>query len=813
MPILATSQITLLRIEEQDNGITVQSTPPVSPTLDQMWLDTSKTPHIMNRWDGSAWQEVGAPLDVDMSNYYTKDYINTQFSLTGSEIALKADKTTVDSFGNRLLDAETSLTVQGGQISSLATQITDTSGKLDSLAIGGRNYMLKTKQTTKMESPTPVNVWMQGVTMSPDFIRDCLGKEMVFSLYVRWENAVRDGSTQPWVGIQISYETTETPNGFTAFSSTGALITSGSSREWQRYSAVYKIPANVTKIKSCMASIQRVGGLVEIRHPMVELGNILTDYRPAPEDIESRMTVAESSITQHADKLALTVSKSEFSAEKIHKGTSPPSSPVSNQLWLDTGLAPNMMKRWNGSAWEAAGAERVRTSGIYIAPNDVTIRTTNFLLQLLDPYNPENVKMELDANGYCGFMELNAQQINSPSVVSAYTGSPTLFVDPTFSNQGYVYRSIGEALKEVNGKHLTYDVTIVFANAISTIVFEPEGIILEGITGSAKLAITGYSKNKTIMGYMEVRSCSCPVLIQSLILCEGRSTTNNEVLLDIVNSKNVQINECTFNGNHRTGIGIASHASDIHIDRSYFYNVQTGFYQEFGLSHLEICHGNCSVNAVFCMGGFCICSETVPAGTRYSYRNGQIFAAGVVTSAGTAPFPYTVESRKTIACSNTATHMRGWRSDTKDILQGAYSEDGYSESVPWNLGSMWFSSIKTELQGKTIRHVRLTITRKTDHGPLGPVWLTLCGISQAEPQAGQLTYFDPIILGYIERGQTKTFGVNPGYINALISGAQIKGLGFYETPYDFGTSTQSRHYSRFDGVDSMSPPELDILYL
>ena len=44
--------------------IYVQSTAPSSPDTDDLWLDTSESPHIWKRWDGSAWV-LASPEDLD----------------------------------------------------------------------------------------------------------------------------------------------------------------------------------------------------------------------------------------------------------------------------------------------------------------------------------------------------------------------------------------------------------------------------------------------------------------------------------------------------------------------------------------------------------------------------------------------------------------------------------------------------------------------------------------------------------------------------------------------------------------------------
>ena len=56
----------------------------------------------------------------------------------------------------------------------------------------------------------------------------------------------------------------------------------------------------------------------------------------------------------------------------------------------------------------------------HIGPNNVAITTENFLLQLLDPGDNENVLMEMSANGNVGFKQLYADEVISDSVAQSY---------------------------------------------------------------------------------------------------------------------------------------------------------------------------------------------------------------------------------------------------------------------------------------------------------------------------------------------------------------------------------------------------------
>ena len=165
---------------------------------------------------------------------------------------------------------------------------------------------------------------------------------------------------------------------------------------------------------------------MQFRNIKLEVLDNWTDWSAAPEDIyglANRVSNAESRITQNANSIALKVSTSTYDSEKIYRGITAPSSPLYiNMLWLDTSVTPTLLKRYDGSTWIAAGAQEVKSSGVYIGNNNVSITTENFLLQLLDPANNENVLMEMSANGNVGFNQLYAGEVISGSVPNLLVG-------------------------------------------------------------------------------------------------------------------------------------------------------------------------------------------------------------------------------------------------------------------------------------------------------------------------------------------------------------------------------------------------------
>ena len=162
-------------------------------------------------------------------------------------------------------------------------------------------------------------------------------------------------------------------------------------------------------------------------------------------------------------------------------------------LWLDTSLSPPILKRYTGSAWIAVGAQELKTSGITIGETTSPSPRKTFCSSSLTPANNENVLMEMSANGNVGFRELYADEIISDSVAKAYAGPTTLIVNPSYNGTSTTYfRSLSEAVKAVNGKYLTQNVNIYLPSS-GTDVYDPSGVLIQGVTGPGRLMIYGYS--------------------------------------------------------------------------------------------------------------------------------------------------------------------------------------------------------------------------------------------------------------------------------------------------------------------------------
>lgn len=96
-----------------------------------------------------------------------------------------------------------------------------------------------------------------------------------------------------------------------------------------------------------------------------------TDYDTDMNGVITRLDSAESRITQTEKDITSKVSQTTFTQElgkkenSVIKSNTAPTSPTTNQLWLDTSVTPNILKRWSGTAWVKATPTTAAEVGAY----------------------------------------------------------------------------------------------------------------------------------------------------------------------------------------------------------------------------------------------------------------------------------------------------------------------------------------------------------------------------------------------------------------------------------------------------------------
>nr|DAN14047.1 MAG TPA: hypothetical protein [Caudoviricetes sp.] len=154
------------------------------------------------------------------------------------------------------------------------------------LQIGGRNYLLNSKQTLITSSVSAIT----GVIgVSPDF-KKILNEQptlpIVISCYIRYKNIT---STEPKsrLGFEGAISFTDDTSQYFNYWLNVSADDIGKSIKGQRFYSVFTLLPNKT-IKDVVVSgifSQITAEEVEISNPKIEFGDIPTDWSPAPEDL------------------------------------------------------------------------------------------------------------------------------------------------------------------------------------------------------------------------------------------------------------------------------------------------------------------------------------------------------------------------------------------------------------------------------------------------------------------------------------------------------------------------------------------------
>ena len=681
----------------------------------------------------------------------TRREMSTRFEQTDAAIALKADQTEVNSLSTRVQSAEQKITPQA-ITAAVAASALYAFDKYE-----GRNYCLNSDGPFRFtgnryynEDGSPAYLVQKTLSLSEDLFPHSNGGTAIrVSLDIQRQDVDASQAATPgiysglWVYYRYLDAGVQKTSGLGWYLRTTDASFVATDEDWVRLRygplnlSSYS-PVEIAYFALGTTSANGTTGTVRFRNVKLEVMSNWTDWSAAPEDIyglAGRMTDAESRITQNANNISLKVNTSTYDFEKVYRSRTAPTEQYVDMLWLDMSLTPPILKRYTGSAWVAVGAQELRTSGISIGANNVAITTENFLLQLLDPADNENVLMEMSASGDVGFRALYADEVVSPSVVNAYTGPATLYVYPALSGMAAnACRSLREALSRINGKALRYDVTVTFFTSAAETLYEMEGVEISGVTGPHTLRIEGMDRNKTLSTFLTVSSCTALIELSYLNIrdCRGLvgGTSKNSYLINARNNTFLSLTGCVLDLNNVTANAVQATASCVDLRYCEIRSAYIGLGLESATGNLYYCKGQCTFS-VFCMAGIAFCTGTAPSGGRTASCNGQIFDAGVTIDAGAAVAPQTPDSTTVQYATLTKSYRGGWRSDTVDVVQGVYSDYGYSSGLSWNYGCMWFGNLRSVLSGTTIKSATLTLYRKTGSGSSAAKTLYLCAITNA----------------------------------------------------------------------------------
>lgn len=246
------------------------------------------------------------------------------------------------------------------------------SDKVDNIEVGGRNLLPGTKTFSQWYTNYPASItFHDGIADieeipnkvwryigSPSIkLSDVAGKDLTVSMDIRSDD-YEEIATEiyPCGSLYLKVKGPEACHyNYRSKGSEAFILSRAATSEWKRFSFVYH---NVTEETFTVNYSDQSGdapwlsvGLwfyiaqsFQIRNIKLEIGNVATDWTPAPEDIEASISAANA-LAQSAKNTADGKITTFYAAS-----TATPTATTVGDLWIKTDDG-NSLWRWNGSAW------------------------------------------------------------------------------------------------------------------------------------------------------------------------------------------------------------------------------------------------------------------------------------------------------------------------------------------------------------------------------------------------------------------------------------------------------------------------------
>ncbi|WP_427834725.1 TipJ family phage tail tip protein [Actinobacillus pleuropneumoniae] len=219
----------------------------------------------------------------------------------------KANADRITSVTSRVASAESSISniqstkASKTEVASLAQQSlqsvwqADAQTKVDALKIGGRNLILNSKQTLTVPAGGASNQENQQIRIGVANIDWTTVKQLTLSVDVKHADDLVRAGTRWWrIGLELAVSHTDG-----AISYPKAIITAPVATAFNgRIAYVWNIPKEIRTVRYAVILVQNINSSHEIviANPKLELGNVATDWTPAPEDADSAINAVSSKV-------------------------------------------------------------------------------------------------------------------------------------------------------------------------------------------------------------------------------------------------------------------------------------------------------------------------------------------------------------------------------------------------------------------------------------------------------------------------------------------------------------------------------------
>ena len=178
-------------------------------------------------------------------------------------------------------------------IEQTVKKITDVKNQVDGIQVGGRNYL--------RNSDKSITGYAQDLGTLPDEVLNSLaGKTITVSVDVEWNDFKHDSALENRLGFEVSVTGSDGHD-----YSLGVWKSPNTSSGKERISTQYTLPFGVTftVTNNSHNGYVSINGTCKVSHAKIEVGNKATDWTPAPEDTDNKISDAKTEVTASVKNL------------------------------------------------------------------------------------------------------------------------------------------------------------------------------------------------------------------------------------------------------------------------------------------------------------------------------------------------------------------------------------------------------------------------------------------------------------------------------------------------------------------------------
>ncbi|WP_342515486.1 phage tail spike protein [Sutcliffiella sp. FSL R7-0096] len=237
--------------------------------------------------------ELGKKIDT---NVYNNKMSQLDVALSGVTTRVSNTETEINSLTGELNSAKSQIANLDIKANEIVASVSEVRADLNNLEIGGRNLLRNTNQqfdwnVTSLGQSHPKS--SHGMSLSESTIKEMKGRFVTLSFLVKTTDLAY-GTSNPWLGVEMGIRFADNS---IMYISLGQRVVQAGTSDWKKYVRTVLIQdKEISNIASYTVLMRDATGNVSLKEVKLEFGNKATDWTPAPEDIDARLTSAEASL-------------------------------------------------------------------------------------------------------------------------------------------------------------------------------------------------------------------------------------------------------------------------------------------------------------------------------------------------------------------------------------------------------------------------------------------------------------------------------------------------------------------------------------